>query len=204
MSSSPSTTLPVIPVVVNGGRTERRPRCTRAMSAGLLMTTFGRGAVCVEHLSAEEDGVREVGAEAVQQVDRLAPDVRVRLVQCARLPLVDEVVRVLRVRVAPLVCDDVVGRDAVAVVRRCAVPVGVRAVDGRVVVDRLHLRARAVVGIPPEGVAEEPVRIAAESDDVLLIDVERAGVHRLPATPGSRCSARRGAGRAIRRSSSSG
>ena len=83
--------------------------------------------------------VRFVGTHAVREIDDLAPDVRVRLVQRARLPLVDEVVGSLRVRVAPLVGDGVVTRDSRAVVGRDAVPVGVGARDERIVVDRLHL-----------------------------------------------------------------
>ena len=47
----------------------------------------------------------------VEAVDRLAPDVGVRLVQSPRLPGVDEIVRVLGVGVAPLVRGDVVGGE---------------------------------------------------------------------------------------------
>ena len=53
---------------------------------------------------------------AVEEVDGLAPDVGVGLVHRARLPLVDQAGGVLGVGVAPLVGDDVVGGDAVAVV----------------------------------------------------------------------------------------
>ena len=125
---------------------------------------------------------RRIESRAVDQVDHVAPDVGVRLVQGTRLPLVDQVVCVLRVGVTPLVGDRVVTGDARAVVRRDAVPVRVGAADTRVVVHRLHLGARVVVGIDAERVEEEVVRMPTEIDDVLLVlvQVAREGIALLP------------------------
>ncbi len=119
---------------------------------------------------------------AVDQVEGLAPDVGVGLVERAGLVLVDQPGGVLGVGVAPLVRHDVVGGDSVAVVGGHAVPVGVGAVDARVVVDGDPLRAGAVVGVAVEDVLEEPVRLTRGVDQVLLVGVERAreGVALLP------------------------
>ena len=124
----------------------------------------------------------------VDQVEGLAPDVGVGLVERTGLPLVDQAAGVLGVGVAPLVRDDVVGRDAGAVVGRDAVPVGVGARDGRVVVDRDPGRAVAVVGVAVEGVLEEPVRLTRGHDLVQLVGVEgpREGVALRPLQVGGR------------------
>ena len=111
----------------------------------------------------------------VEQVDRLAPDVGVGLVHRAGLPLVDQPGGVLGVGVAPLVRDGVVGGDAGAVVGADAVPVGVGAVDGRVVVDRLHRGPGAVVAVATEGVHEHPVRLAGALHLAGLVLVEATG-----------------------------
>ncbi len=103
---------------------------------------------------------------AVEEVDRLAPDVGVGLVQRARLAEVHEVVAELRVRVTPLVRDDVVEVEQRAVVGRLAVPVGVRA-D---LVDQVHAphrRALPVVRVVAERRREEVVDLTGEPVEVL-------------------------------------
>ena len=55
---------------------------------------------------------RGVATGAIQQVDNLAENVRVRLVQRTGLPRVNQSVREVRVGVCPFVGHDVVGADA--------------------------------------------------------------------------------------------
>ena len=82
---------------------------------------------------------------------------------------------VLGVGVAPFVRHNIIGSNAVTVIRRCAIPVGVRAGNRGIIIDRLHLCACGIVGIAPEGVEEVVVGMAAEVDDVLLVPVQRTG-----------------------------
>ena len=120
----------------------------------------------VVHASAVRGIVRRVRPPAVDVVDGLAPDVRVGLVQGAGLPGVDEVVRVLRVGVAPLVAGHVVGREAGAERDERPVPRGIGAAVAAVE-DRVHDRAGAVERVAAEGLEEEVVRLLRRDDHVV-------------------------------------
>ena len=96
-------------------------------------------------------------------------------IQGARLPLVDQIVGELGVGMAPFVGHNVIGSNAVTVIRRCAIPVGVWAINRGIIVDGSHLRACGIVEVTPEGIEEEVVGLAAEGDDVLLVPVQRTG-----------------------------
>ncbi len=129
-----------------------------------------RGALA--HGAGLVDGALALVVTTVHQVEGLAEDVGVGLVERARLPLVDQSVGVLGVGVGPLVRDHVVGGDPVAVVRRLPVPVGVGAADRRVVVDGVHPGALAVVAVAAEGVVVEPVGLSGGEHQVLLLAVQ--------------------------------
>ena len=139
-TSVATTTLPVMPAAVSGSPNDAPPvRHSLAIDDGALIVSSGSAPVCVEQSPTGRDGVDVALAfvlAAVDEVDGLTPHVGEALVHRTGLPLVDQARRVLGVGVTPLVGHDVVGRHPVAVVGRHAVPVGVRALDARVVVDR--------------------------------------------------------------------
>ena len=139
------------------------------------MVSTGTGVVWAEQAFTVRTGAGRIGARAVDHVHGLAPDIGVGFVQGARLPLIDQVVSVFGVGVAPFVRHDIIGSHSVTVIRRRAIPVGVRAGNRGIIVDRPHLRACGIIGIAPEGVEEVVVGLAAEVDDVLLVLVQRTG-----------------------------
>src|SRR4026208_543456 len=83
--------------------------------------------------------------------------------------------RVLSVGMAPFVRHNVIGSNAVTVIRRCAIPVCVRTSNRGIIVDSSHIRACGVVRVAAEGVEEVIVGLSAEVDDILLVSIQRAG-----------------------------
>ena len=103
---------------------------------------------------------------AVDAVDGLAEDVRIGLVECARLPFVDEAVGVLGVGVRPIVARHVVRREAVAERDESAVPRRIRTLVAAVE-DRVQHVAGAVIGVAAEGVVVEVVHLFGRCDHVV-------------------------------------
>jgi hypothetical protein len=89
--------------------------------------------------------------------------------------LVDEIMGVLGVGVAPFVGNHIIGGDTITVISGGAVPVGVGAVDGGIVVYRPHFRPGSIIGVAPKGIGEETIGITTVVDDVLLVLVECTG-----------------------------
>ncbi len=140
----------------------------------------GRGVDAQHRRRRDECGARAVGARAagsieaaaVQLVDGLTPHIGIRLVEGARLPLIDEAVRELGVGVRPLVAGDVVGGEAWAERDEDAVPGSVRALVAAVE-DRVHGRAVAVERVAAEGVLEVVVGLFRRLDHVVGFDGAR-------------------------------
>ena len=183
----------------NGERHLRGPhreRTRRLVDRGLRQVVAGRTAARDRQRrrrSAPGDRTRVLRAWAVggitaatvDAIDRLAEDVRVRFIERAWLPLVDQVVGVLRVRVTPLVAGHVVGGDPGAKGDERPVPGRVRAAVAPVE-NGVHDGAGAVEGVAPEGMLIEVVCLLGSQDHVVGFARRGRECLSLPPNTGSR------------------
>src|SRR5690606_25656305 len=112
---------------------------------------------------------RAIACDVVATVDavkRLTEDVRRCFVQGAGLPGINQAVRVLGIRMRPLVAGDVVGGQPGTEGNKCAVPGSIGAAVAAIK-DGIHGRAFAVERIAPEGVGEQVVGLLRGQDHVV-------------------------------------